>query len=145
MANSIRIGQTQDWGVRRRHIAVSEGTIRQRGKVTLVTAFDPRLTSALKGFEGGRAGVLLATEVVGPSPEGIAQPHNAKNSAYEHAEDPALRWWKSKAADKSLDTAKGVKMGSDPKACEWCTEEYELPRKDPQNFPLWITHERLGK
>jgi len=126
-------------------IAVSEGFIQKRGKVTLITAFDPKIWSALTGFAGGRAGVLLPNEVVGPNPEGIAQPHNEKNSRFEHAEDSALRWWKDKAAEKSLDVSKGVRMGTDPKACEWCTDEYELPRKDPKNFPTWITHERLGK
>jgi len=130
-------------------ISVSEGELKNGEVVWLVTTNNPRLHSALmdqkKQKDQKKKSILKVGESVGPEPKGIAQPHNNKNSAYEHAEDAALEWWKGQAKNGNVKLAKGVVMGTDPKACQFCADEYALPRENPKEFPNWVTHERLKR
>ena len=122
-------------------------------KVRLVTTNSPELWKSLSKPDGKLKAVVYASEQLGTKPLPVDQPHMTKNSSFEHAEDVALRFWIALDKDKALDTAAGVRMGTDPKACQWCAEEYETPRKpydpkvpasyDNKEVPAWLQHERL--
>lgn len=134
-------------------ISVSEGMLKDGTKVRLVTTNSPELWKSLSKPDGKLKAVVYASEQLGTKPLPVDQPHMTKNSSFEHAEDVALRFWIALDKDKALDTAAGVRMGTDPKACQWCAEEYETPRKpydpkvpashDNKEVPAWLQHERL--